>query len=217
MLTLHYFPGSCALASHLALEHAGATYRLQLVDFKTNQQATAEYAKVNPKGRVPALETPHGVITESPAVLQYIAQIHPAADLLPLDDAYLWAKANEFNSYLCSTVHVAHAHGRRASRWADDPAAQASMASKVASNMTACFSLIEREGLQGPWVLGQRFSICDYYLFTLTSWLPGHGVAVEQFPKVHRHHLEILQGEVAGRVMPHHQATSPRPTTPANP
>src|SRR4051794_22548771 len=117
MPTLYYAPGTCALATHLALEYAGAPYEAVRLNFKEQQQRSAEYLRVNPKGRVPALVTEHGVLTETPALLQYIAQTWPQAKLAPLDDPFLLAKMNEFNTYLCSTVHVAHAHGGRGYRW----------------------------------------------------------------------------------------------------
>lgn len=186
MLTLYYAPGTCAVASHLALEHAGADYKAHRLDFKAAEQRSPEYLKVNPKGRVPALVGDHGVLTETPAILQYVAQAFPQAQLAPLDDPWALAKANEFNSYLCSTVHVAHAHKGRGARWTDDLAAQETMKAKVTQNMTDCFALIEREMVRGPYVLGDRVSICDFYLFTIVQWLPGDGVDVAQFPKVQR-------------------------------
>lgn len=187
MLTLYHAPGTCALASHIALEQAGANYQAVRVDFARQEQRSPEYLRVNPKGRVPALVTEHGTLTETPAILQYIAQTHPQARLAPLDDAYALARMNAFNSYLCSTVHVAHAHKRRGARWADDAAAHEAMARKVPQNMADCFTLIEHEYLQGPWVLGEQLSVSDAYLFTLASWLEGDGVDPSRFPKVADH------------------------------
>jgi glutathione S-transferase len=134
-------------------------------------------------------------------VLQYIAQMHPAAKLAPLDDPFLLGKVNEFNSYICSTVHVSHAHKRRASRWADDEQAQASMAAKVSQNMADSFDLIERQMLRGPWVLGEQFSISDPYLFTLAGWLKGHGIDVAQYPKVGAHYARMQADERVKKVL----------------
>jgi glutathione S-transferase len=187
MLTLYYAPGTCALATHLALEYAGAPYEAVRLDFKQQQQRSLEYLRVNPKGRVPALVTDRGVLTETPALLQYVAQTWPQAKLAPLDDAFLLAQVNEFNSYLCSTVHVAHAHGARGYRWSDDAAAIETMKKKVPQTMGDAFELIETRMLRGPWVLGERFSTSDLYLFTLARWLKGDGVDVERFPKVADH------------------------------
>jgi glutathione S-transferase len=189
MLTFYYAAGTCALATHLALEYAGAPYEAKRLDFKQQQQRAPEYLKLNPKGRVPALVTDRGVLTETPALLQYIAQSFPQANLAPLDDAFLLAKVNEFNSYLCSTVHVAHAHKGRGYRWVDpaDEAALEAMKARVPHTMGECFTLIEEQMFKGPWVLGERFSTADLYLTTLARWLAGDGVEVSRFPKVADH------------------------------
>jgi hypothetical protein len=117
MLTFFYSPGSCALATHLALEHSGLAYTAKKVDFSKQEQRSPEFLKINPKGRVPALVTDAGVLTENPALLVYIAQLAPEANLAPLDDPWLFAQMQSFNSYLASTVHVAHAHRYRGYRW----------------------------------------------------------------------------------------------------
>jgi glutathione S-transferase len=187
MLTLYYAPGTCALASHLALEYAGAPYEAVRLDFKAQQQRSPEYLQVNPKGRVPALATERGVLTETPAVLQFIAQSFPAAKLAPLDDVFALGRVNAFNNYLCSTVHVAHAHKGRGPRWVDDEQSMEAMKKKVPQNMADCFTLIENELLQGPWVLGETFSISDMYLYTIAGWLEGDSVDVNRFPKVAAH------------------------------
>ena len=126
MLTLYYATNTCALASHIALEESGAAYDTRLVDFATAEQTKPDYLRINPKGRVPALVTDRGVLTETPAILAYIAQTHPAARLAPLDDPFAFAELQAFMSYLCATVHVAHAHRARGYRWTDDPAADRS-------------------------------------------------------------------------------------------
>jgi glutathione S-transferase len=186
MPTLYYAPGTCALASHLALEYSGAAYEAVRLDFKQQQQRSPEFLRINPKGRVPALATDRGVITETPAILQYVAQLSPAAQLAPLDDPFVLAKMNEFNSYLCSTVHVNHAHKGRGYRWVDaeDTAAIEAMKKKVQPNMIEGFTLIEERMLQGPWVLGERFSTSDLYLYTIARWLEVHAIDAKRFPKV---------------------------------
>lgn len=187
MLKLYYAPGTCALASHIALEEAGATYDTVRLSFKTEDQKKPDYLKINPKARVPSLVTDRGIITETPAILLYIAQTHPAAKLAPLGDPFALAKAQAFNSYLCSTAHVAHAHRMRGARWTDDAAAIESMKTKVPQTVGECFALIEREMFAGPWVMGKDYGICDGYLFTLTQWLEADGVEVNKTPKIADH------------------------------
>jgi len=175
MFRLYYAPGTCALATHITLEEAGAPYEAVLVDFRSQAQRSPEYLAVNPKGRVPALVTENGTLTETPALLCFVAQRFPNADLAPLADPFALAQVQEFNSYLCSTVHVAHAHRMRGTRWADDTAAIEAMKRKVPSNVTECFELIEHKLFKGPWVMGEQYTICDPYLFTIASWIEGDG------------------------------------------
>ena len=94
MFKLYYAPGTCALASHIALEEAGADYTAERLDFKANQQQSPYYLKINPKGRVPALVTDQGVLTETPAILAYIAQRFPTSKLAPdIASAIAWVRA----------------------------------------------------------------------------------------------------------------------------
>lgn len=186
MLKLYWAPGSCALASHIALEECGAKYETVKLDFRQGDQRKPDYLKVNPKGRVPALVTDRGTLTETPAILAWISQTHTQAKLAPIDP-FEFASAQAFNSYLCSTVHPAHSHGPRGSRWSDDAAAQETMKAKVPQNMADCFALIESGMLKGPWVLGDAYSICDPYLYTISGWLASDKVDIAQFPKVNDH------------------------------
>jgi len=194
MLTLYTSPGSCSRASHIALEESGLDFDVRLVDFSKAEQREPDYLAINPKGRVPALATDQGVLTESPAILAYIAALSPAGLLAPTDP-FAFARMQAFNLYLATTVHVAHAHGRRAARWADDAAAQAAMAAKVAQNMRDGFTLIEA-GLTGDWVMGDAYTVADPYLFTFASWLDGDGVDIADFPRVQAH-FERMQARPA--------------------
>jgi glutathione S-transferase len=191
MLKLYYAPATCALASHIALEEAGANYEAIRLNFKNDDQKKPDYLKINPKARVPALVTDRGVLTETPALLIYIAQSFPAAKLAPLDDPFALAKVQSFNSYLCSTVHVAHAHRMRGARWTDDAAAMETMKKKVPQSVGECFALIEREMFEGPWVMGKDYTVADGYLFTLTQWLGGDGVDISKTPKIAEHFRRV--------------------------
>jgi glutathione S-transferase len=187
MLKLYYARNSCALASHIALEEAGAPYEAIRVDFASAEQRGPDYLKINPKGRVPALVTDRGILTETPAILAFVAQSFPNAKLAPVDDPFAFARIQAFNSYLCSTVHVAHAHGGRGYRWADDEASFADMKRKVPQTMRECFTLIENGMIDGPWVCGDVYTISDPYLFTISGWLARDNVDIADFPKVNAH------------------------------
>lgn len=204
MLKLYYAPGTCALASHIALEEVGADYDAVRLDFAKEDQKAADYLAVNPKARVPALVTDQGVLTETPALLLYIAQSYPQARLAPVDDNFALAQAQAFNSYLCSTAHIAHAHLRRGARWADDPAAIEAMKAKVPQSVGECFDLINREMIKGPWVLGEDYSICDPYLFTLTRWLESDGIDRTTLGAVDAHYQRMMERPAVEKIVAVH-------------
>jgi glutathione S-transferase len=147
--------------------------------------------------------TDRGILTETPAILVFIAQTLPEAHLAPLDDAFALAQVQAFNSYLCSTVHVAHAHRVRGYRWvdADDAAAIVAMQKKVPQSVAECFDLIEREMFAGPWVMGTSYTICDPYLFTLARWMEADGVESSRFSKVHDHLRRMSERPAVKRVL----------------
>src|SRR5206468_1589818 len=117
------------------------------------------------------------------------------------DDPFAFGEAQSFNAYIASTLHVAHAHGPRGSRWADDPAAIAEMKRVMPRTVAACFELIETQMLKGPWVLGDTYSICDAYLFTVAQWIEGDGVDPALFPKVIDHRRRISERPAVKRAL----------------
>jgi glutathione S-transferase len=186
VLKLYYTASTCSLATHIVLEEVGADYSTVRIDFATAQQTSPEYLKINPKGRVPALVTDEGVLTETPAMLVYVAQ---------MEDPFFFAQIQSFNSYLCSSVHVAHAHRMRGHRWvdADDAHSIAAMQRKVPESVGAGFEMIEQEMLKGPWVMGDQYTICDPYLFTLAQWLEKDGVDPARIPRVVDHRRRMSE------------------------
>jgi glutathione S-transferase len=199
-LTFFGAKGSCSLATHIALEEAGADYEFRKIDTAAGEQRTADYLKINPKARVPALVTDHGVLTENVALLQFVAQSYPKANLAPTD-AFGLAKMNAFNAWLASTVHVNHAHKMRGYRWSDDAAVVENLKLKVPQNMTECAALIENEYLTGPWVMGAQYTVADGYLFTIENWFEGDGVDMSKFPKLIAHRAAMNARPAVQRVL----------------
>jgi glutathione S-transferase len=199
-LTFFGAKGSCSLAAHIALEEAGADYAFRKIDTVAGEQKTADYLKINPKARVPALVTEHGVLTENVALLLYVAQTYPAAKLAPAD-AFGLAKMNAFNAWLASTVHVNHAHKMRGYRWSDDPAVVENLKIKVAANMTDCAAMIETEFLARPWVMGEQYTVADGYLFTMENWFEGDGVDMARFPQLVVHRAAMNERAAVKRVL----------------
>jgi glutathione S-transferase len=201
MMKLYYAAHTCALASHIALEDAGAEYSTVRINFATEEQRKPEYLAINPKARVPSLVTERGILTETPAMLAFIAQSFPKARLAPLDDPFAFAEVQAFNSYLCATLHVAHAHRMRGYRWADDPSAIEAMKRKVPDSVSACYELIESKMLRGPWVMGDAYTICDPYLFTVAQWMEGDSIDPARFPKVRDHRQRMSERAAVRKVV----------------
>lgn len=201
MLELYYGAGTCALASHIALEESGGQYKAHRLDMKANQQNSPEYLAINPKGRVPALVTDKGVLTETPAILAYIAQTFPKANLAPANDPFAFAQVQSFNSYLCSTVHIFHSHKGRGARWASEESSLEDMKRKVPENMRACIAMIEQNMLRGPWVMGEAYTVCDPYLFTIGNWAKADGVELSEFPKMSAHRDRMKERPAVQKVL----------------
>jgi glutathione S-transferase len=186
-LTLYASQGSVAVAAHLALEEAGLPYTTHWISFDKGEQRSREFLAINPKGRLPTLQTEHGHLTETPAILDYICDI--SGKFLP-SNPFQKARAREMISFLAATVHVNHAHGPRAARWSDDPAAQASMAAKVAETMADSCSVIEAVLPDAGWFLGS-YCIADIHLYAVSRWLAGDGVDIAEYPKLAAHFVAM--------------------------
>lgn len=195
MLTLYYTAHTCSLATHIVLEEVGAAYEMVRIDFARTEQRSPDYLKVNPKGRVPALATERGILTETPAMLTFVAQSFPEKNLALMDDPFAFAEVQSFNAWLCSHLHVAHAHRMRGHRWVDpdDTHAIEAMQRGVPKAVSESFAMVERDMLKGPWVMGERYTICDPYLFTLAQWLEADGVDPHAIPRVIDHRRRMSE------------------------
>ncbi len=197
---------SIGVVSHITLEESGLKYELIELDFSKDQQKSGYYLEVNPKARVPSLELEQGILTETPAILTYLAQMAPESAIGLPDDLFMHAQIQSFNSYLCSTVHVAHAHKQRGTRWVDNESAIAAMRDNVPKTMALCTEFIETNMLKGPWVHGDTFSISDPYLYRISTWLEGDGVDINHYPKVKAHRELMAQRDSVKRVESYYDA-----------
>ena len=182
-MQLYYAPGTISIAVAIALQEAGIEHEAIKVDFAKNEQASSGYAQINPKGRVPALVVDGGILTETGALLEYVADRAPQGNLRP-SDPVMAARMREVMFYLASTMHVAHAHKLRGHRWADKPSSHKDMTAKVPQTMSDCCAYISSKGLRGPFVLGNEVSLADCYLYVVCTWLKGDGVTLDDFPKI---------------------------------
>lgn len=199
-MKLYYTPGTISIAVAIALEEAGLAYDPVKVDFATAEQTKPDYLALNPKGRVPTLINEAGdALTETGALLDYISALAPQAGLVP-DVPALAAHMRGVMYYLASTMHVAHAHKMRGSRWADQQSSFDDMTAKVPETMRACATFVEENALRGDFVTGNTISIADPYLFITCNWLEGDGVAVSDFPGI-RGFLERMEARDSVKTM----------------
>ena len=184
MLTLFASKGSVSVASAIMLEETETKYKLEFLDFSQADQTKKSYLNINPKGRVPALVTPHGMLTETGAILEYVAP-----DFIP-QAAYSAAHVREIIHYLASAKYINHAHKMRGARWADDPVAVENMVLKVPETMTESCAYLE-EIISGPYIFGSKITIADAHLFTVAQWLKGDEVEIKNYPKLARFEREF--------------------------
>jgi glutathione S-transferase len=201
--TLFLAKGTSALAPHILLEEIGADYTTKVLSIPDKDHLSAEYLRINPRGRVPALQTSHGVLVENPAILAYLAQVHPHKNLAPAEP-FAFAQAQSVNLYLAATMHVAFAHKGRGARWADDPAAIAAMQAKVPDTIAECADFIEKNLLKGPWVLGETYSMCDPYVFLAHRWMAANDISLAIYPKLEAHTHAMKQRPAVKAAMAQH-------------
>ena len=197
MLKLFISPGACALASHIALEEAGADYETQVIDLRTGQQRTPEYLAINPAGSTPALETDRGVITQNAAILAFVAQTHPDRKLAPIDDSHAFAAFNAFNGFLGSSLHPAIGKVLFSR-----PPLEGEARAEAVEQALARYQLVEDHWLQGPWVFGDGFTLADGYLAVFARWArSAHLLDLGRFPGLNAHLDRVQARPAVSRVL----------------
>lgn len=179
-MKLYYAPGACSLSPHIALREAGLPVTLDKVDLVAGKTETgADYAAINPKGYVPALQLESGIVlTEGAVIARYIADLAPAADLAPKPGSFERVRLEELMNFIGSELHKAYAplflpdtteDGKTAAR------------ARIAKRLAYIESLLAdgRDHL-----LGERFGVADGYLFTIVNWSDSRGVPLDAFPKL---------------------------------
>lgn len=168
----YYFPGSCSLASHIALEEAGLDYTPVRIDLYKGEQHAPGYRAISPFGRVPALETEYGLLTENLAILNHVADRAPDLGLLPAWGTIERSRALEWLSFLASSVHPTFRTVTRPERFVSGPKSPAidEVRARGITALTEILQLIEARLDGRDYALGDAFSLCDAYLLVFASW-----------------------------------------------
>jgi glutathione S-transferase len=177
---LYFKPGACSLSPHIVLREAGLPFDLVKVDTKAGKTASGEdFARINPKGYVPALQLDDGeVLTEGVVIVQYIADRKPETQLAPKAGSMERYRLAEWLNYVATEIHKGGSAPRNAPPEVKD-AVRAALEKKYAY---LAGRLESREFL-----LGERFTVADAYLFTTLTWSNGRGIELEKFPALKRY------------------------------
>jgi glutathione S-transferase len=199
-LKLYYAPGACSLAPHVALEEAGATFETVRIDLSANEQCSAEYLIINPRGRVPTLMVDGEAVTENIAILTCISRLFPEANLLPSETPIGAARAYDLMSWLGSTVQVSVSQIFRSGRFTSDEATKAVLQRDGRENVVRHYQVIE-QALTGAWALGDGYSLLDPYLLVFWRWGERLGLDMDQHARWASHTARMLARPAVARAM----------------
>ena len=198
-LKLYYSPGACSLSPHIALREAGLDFTLEKTDLRTKQTASGgDIRQENPKGMVPVLELGNGdVLTEGPAIVQWIADQKPGSGLAPAAGTLARYHLMEWLNFVTSELHKTYSP-------LFNPAAPEEY-KKIARETLAARYAFVNEKLEGKsYLMGEQFTVADGYLFTVTNWARIVKFDLTSYPNVvafqdrvrHRPHVvEAMKAE----------------------
>jgi glutathione S-transferase len=183
-LTLYYSPKACSLASHIALEESGLPYQAISVDIRAGENVAPDYLKINPSGIVPALAAGDTLVTESQAILTYIADLVPESGLIPRPGTRARAKAHEWMNWISSSMHVTYRSIFRPQTYAGEDANAIALVREHAKKKLGKILLeVETRLGDAPYALGPEFSVVDAYLFVFYLWSFDERIQTELPPR----------------------------------
>ncbi len=170
-LTLFFSPRACSLACHIALEESGLPFKVRNTKIRQGEHKAAEYLRVNPWGKIPALQIDGEVLTEAHAILSYIGDTAPAdKNLIPRNDPLLRARAHEWMNFLSGSVHIAFRPLFRPNYLIGEESLYPQLREVGVPIFQKTLLEVDKR-LQGrEWALGDRYSVCDPYLFVFYMW-----------------------------------------------
>lgn len=184
-MKLYFSPGACSLASHIALREAGLDCAYERVDLKGKKTAAGgDFNAINPKGYVPTLEIDQGTLTENVAVLQYIADLKPQSGLAPARDSFERYRLQEWLAYVNSEIHKTY-------KPYFDPRAGDDEKARATEKLAQRLDYVEQQLGGKSYLLGERFSVADAYLYTTLTWLPLAKLDLARWPALRAYKQRI--------------------------
>jgi glutathione S-transferase len=188
-MKLYLKPGACSLSPHIVLHELGLAHDTEIVDLAKKVTASgANFLDINPKGYVPAMTLDDGtVLTEGPAIVQYLADLHPEAKLAPPNGSLARYQLQSWLTYIGTELHKNFTPFF-------NPASTAEVKEQARASLLRRYALVESELAGKPYLMGADFSVADAYLFTVTSWAKFIKFDLSAFPQ-----LLAYQTRAAGR------------------
>ena len=188
-MKLYYSPGACSLSPRIVALEAGLDLAYEKVDGKAKRtESGKDFWQINPKGYVPALQLDDGaVLTEGPAIVQYLADLRPASALAPANGSLARYRLQEALGYINSELHKSYSP-------LFNPATPEATREERKEYLRRRYALIQATLTRHPYLLGDDFTVADAYLFTVTRWAQFVDLDLTAFP-----HLQAFQQLVAAR------------------
>jgi len=184
-MNLYYSPGACSLAPHIAMREAGIPVELKKVDLKAKQYEGGDYKQINGKGYVPAVKTDDGtVLTECPVILQYIADQKPDAGLAPKAGTLDRYKLQEMLNFTTSELH-------KGMGTFFNPALTDEWRKAATDRLTLRLDWLAKQLEGKQYVMGDKFSVADAYVFTILNWAGPSKFDMGKWPVLQEYHKRV--------------------------
>ena len=183
-MKLYYSPGACSLAPHIAMRELGIPVDLMKVDLKAKQYDGGDYKLVNAKGYVPAVETPAGVLTEAPVILQYLADQKPDAGLAPKPGDPARYRLQEMLNFITSEMHKGMGNFF-------NPALTEEWRKAVTDRLGLRLDWVAKQLEGKQYIMGDKFTVADAYLFTILNGAAQSKFDLSKWPTVVDYHKRV--------------------------
>lgn len=187
-MKLYYSPGACSLSPHIVAREAGIPIEPVKVDLKAHRTEDGrDYYQINPRGYVPALELDDGtLVREGPAIVQYLADQAPAAGLAPPAGTMERVRLQEWLTFIGTEIHKMYG-------WLFNPKAPEEAKQIAREKIATRYVDIDRHLAANTWLLGERFSPADAYLFVTLNWANAFKVDLSPYPNLKAYHERVRQ------------------------
>jgi glutathione S-transferase len=169
MMKLYFSPGACSMASHIALEESGIPYEEKPTMLAKGEHRTEAYLRINPRGKVPALDADGPILVENTAIITYLHRRFPEKNLLP-SEPLEEARAISIMAWFSNTVHPAYTHSIRPERWVDGDECKASVKDKALKTFWEGLSEIDGMLAGKQWIMGSQYTAVDGYALVFYGW-----------------------------------------------